>query len=312
MPLILVALFAIACGEIHFIDPNPPTLFRAQTKFSPAAIDEPIVWIAIFNLFFEDESGCSWARDTTVGALRSAFAGAGGQQLELAAQDLAPGCRQRDSVQLDAPAVQAAFASSQAAFPSARIRPVVVYLDNIDAQLAPGTAALIASLRNGSTGLASLIWTVGFDQVGTQLRSERRLGWTYTGDPTFSSQIRNVVSSELPLRTTAARSTGPVQLLDASQLEVVHVMKVCVLPKDLPPDDPPRLGAAQVVDRARPPTLSFQLPQQVALPRSLYNDVMYSVVVEACSGNCDRYFIREAGDPPQRWDEMTACAMVNR
>ena len=312
MRLSLVALFAIACGEVHFIDPNPPQLFRAQTKFTPATVDEPIVWIVIFNLFFEDAPSCSWARDTALGALRSGFAAASGQPMELPAQDLAPGCQQRDLVQLDVTAVRAAFSSAQAAFPSGRVRPIIVYLDNIDSLLSPTTGALIVSLKNAPSGLQSLIWTVGFDQVATQLGSDRRIGWTYTGDPAMAGQIRGVVSSELPLRSTAARTTGPVPLLDSSQLELAHEIKVCVLPKDLVPDEPPVLGAAQVIDRARPPTLSFQLPEAVALPRSLYTDVTYAVVTEGCSANCDRYFVRDPGDPPQRWDEMKRCAMVTR
>src|SRR3954462_5352933 len=148
MRLAFVALFSIACGEVHFIDPNPPQLFRAQTKFTPPAIDEPIVWISISNLFFEDAGSCDWSHQTTLGAVRAAFAAVGGQQVELPAQDLSPDCRQRNAAVPDVAAVRAAFASAVAAFPSARIRPVVVYLDNIDAPLDSGTAGSLLSLRN--------------------------------------------------------------------------------------------------------------------------------------------------------------------
>jgi len=312
MRLALLALFSIACGEVHFIDPNPPQLFRAQSKFTPPTIDEPIVWIAISNLFFEDAASCSWSRQTTLGAVRAAFAATKGQQIELPAQDLSPDCRQRNAAVPDVAAVRAAFASAVAAFPSARIRPVVVYLDNINAPLDANTANALMSLRNSPSGFQSILWMVGFDQVGSQILADHRIGWTYTGDSAMASQIRSMVAGDLPLRTTAAPSTGPVPLLDAAQLEVAHEIKVCALPKDLVPDEPPKLGATQLIDRARPPTLSFQLPQAVAVPRSLYTEETYRVVTEACSANCDRYFIREPGDEPQRWDEMKGCAVVTQ
>jgi hypothetical protein len=312
MRLAFSALFLIACGEVHFVDPNPPQLFRAQSKFIAGTVDEPIVWVSITNLFTEDAAACAGSRQTTLGALRAAFASVGGQQLELPAQDLAPGCNQRNVTKLDVAAVQAAFAGAQSAFPGSRIRPVVVYLDNINAQVDAATAALILSLKNGPGGLQSLIWTVAFDAVGQQLGADRRISWTYTGDPALASQMQGAVSADLPLRTTAALTSGPVPLLDDAQLQIAHEIKVCLLPKDLVPDEPPALGKTQLIDRARPPTLTFQLPQAVAMPRSLYTEVPYAVVTEGCSGNCDRYYVRDPDDTPERWDEMKRCAMVTR
>jgi len=55
MRAVLLALLLLGCGEVHFVDPNPPRLFWTAASYTSAAVDEPIVWIAILDLFFEDD-----------------------------------------------------------------------------------------------------------------------------------------------------------------------------------------------------------------------------------------------------------------
>jgi hypothetical protein len=91
----LLALIALGCGEVHFVEPAPPQLFRARPAYTPMSIAEPLVWIAVLDLFIEDAAACAWARQTTLATLRDAVVSVGGSQLELPAQDLAPDCRVR-------------------------------------------------------------------------------------------------------------------------------------------------------------------------------------------------------------------------
>src|SRR4051794_25988805 len=91
----ILALLVAGCGEVHFVDPNPPRLFRTKARFTSSSVDEPVVWMAVLNLFLESTDDCGWAKDQTLSALRAAFAGAGGAQLELAVQDLSSDCRAR-------------------------------------------------------------------------------------------------------------------------------------------------------------------------------------------------------------------------
>ena len=51
--------------------------------------------------------------------------------------------------------------------------------------------------------------------------------------------------------------------------------------------------------------------QKVALPRSLFQSSTFSVAVEGCTANCDRYFIGNPGDDPLRWYEADRCLLVN-
>src|SRR5205085_1207835 len=90
-----------------------------------------------------DSSQCASARETTVAAIRQAMARAGGQQLELDAQDLSPDCRQRGETALDIHALRSGIAAAQTTLSPGHVRPVIVYADDIDlaGSLAAGWAA---------------------------------------------------------------------------------------------------------------------------------------------------------------------------
>ena len=305
----LLAILLAGCGEVHFVDPNPPRLFQAAIKYTSRAVDEPVVWIAIFNLFFQDATGCAWARETTLSSLRQGFAGAGARQLELPAQDLSPDCRQRGQQQLDVVAVQTAFANSQAVFPGAHVRPVIVYIDDIDLAAPSETAAAIDIVRFWPGG-RPILWTVAYQPVTAQLHPDRSADWGFAGDPALATRLAAMVKADLPLQTTASLSSGPVPLLDAAQLETTREFKVCTIP-NANVTSFPSVGITHVLDRAHPPTVTFSLPQKVALPRSLFQSSTFSVAVEGCTANCDRYFIGNSGDDPLRWDEADRCLLVN-
>jgi len=305
----LLALLLAGCGEVHFVDPNPPRLFQTEVKYTSGAVDEPVVWIAIFNLFFQDAPGCAWARETTLSSLRQGFGVAGARQLELAAQDLSPDCRQRGQKPLDVAAVRTAFANAKAAFPRAHVRPVIVYVDDIDLMAPSETVSAIAAVRS-QPDAPTLLWTVGYEPVIAQLRSDRSVAWGYAGDPALKTRLAAAVQADLPLQTTAQLSSGPVPLLDGAQLETTREFKVCKIP-DANAAGYPVVGVTHVLDRARPPTVTFTVPQWVAMPRSLFQKSTYSVAVEGCTGNCDRYFIGNPGDDPLRWDEANRCLLVN-
>src|SRR3954468_10195112 len=118
----LLAFLVIGCGEVHFVEPYPPQLFRSKVQFTAMSIAEPVAWMTILDLFIEDADACASARQTTLAAVRVAVASLGGNQLELAAQDLAPDCRVRGRQPLDIAAVQGELAAAQAAFPGANVR----------------------------------------------------------------------------------------------------------------------------------------------------------------------------------------------
>src|SRR5438552_14984757 len=119
------ALLLAGCGEVHFVDPNPPRLFTTSATYTSAAIEEPVVWIAILDLFFEDTTGCDWARQATLLAVRQGFASSGTRQLEVAGQDLSPGCRERGRGPLDLARVRGGCAAVLAPVSGGRGGPAV-------------------------------------------------------------------------------------------------------------------------------------------------------------------------------------------
>jgi hypothetical protein len=309
MRAVLLALLLVGCGEVHFVDPNPPRLFRTSATYRSAAIDEPVVWIAILDLFFEDVSGCDWAREATLLSVRQGFAAAGTQQLELAAQDLSPDCRERGQVPLDVAGLRAQFDSAQAAFPGAHVRPLIVYVDDVDLPTSAEVLAALQAVRSRPDAPA-LLWTISHASVSAQLGADRAVSWSYAGDADLPNRVDAAVKTDLPLQTTAALSSGPVPLLSASQLETTREFKLCKNP-DAGASDYPPVGAAQILDRAHPPTIQFAVPQRVAIPKSLFQDSTFDMTVEGCTANCDRYYIGEPGADPVRWDEANRCLLRN-
>jgi hypothetical protein len=310
MRLVLLAAVLTGCGEVHFVDPNPPRLFRSSVTYTSTAVDEPVVWIAILDLFFEDTSGCDWARAATLSALRQGFAAAGARQLELTAQDLSPDCRSRGERPLDVAAVQTQFDAAQAAFPGAHVRPVIVYVDDVDLPMRNETFIALRAVRVRAD-LPALFWAVSYPSVAGQLGADGMVRWTYAGDGELATRMRAAVQAELPLKTTAPLSSGPIPLLDAAQLETTREFKLCK-PPDPAASGYPSIGRAHALDRAHPPTVTFAPPAQVALPKSLFTASTFDVQLEGCTESCDRYFIGEPGADPIRWDESTGCLLRNR
>jgi len=266
----------------------------------------------VLNLFIEGAADCSSAKQDTLRALRSAFARAGGQQLEIAAQDLSPGCRERGQMALDVNAIGAAFSAAQQALPAAHVRPVIVYVDDIDLPVPSGTLAGMFSARATLPQLRPVVWSVSFASVAAQLAADQNAAWTYAGDPELAKRVGALVDSQLPFRSTATPTSGPVALLDAAELDVTREFKLCAASPQAMAGTYPEPGATQRLDRAHPPTIVFVIPQSIAVPKSSYANVTVEASVEGCTGNCERYFIREPGADPLRWDEMRRCALGNR
>jgi hypothetical protein len=308
----ILALLLVGCGEVHFVDPNPPRLFRTKAQFTSSAVNEPLVWMAILNLFIEDAADCGGAKDQTLSALRAAFSGVGATQLELTARDLAPDCRERGQ-SIDVDSINAAFAAAQLTFPAAHVRPLMVYVDDIDLPVGGPLVAQLRGLRklqSGATG--PLLWVVAFKSVWEQLAPNRAVDWLYAGDPSLRDRVSVPVNADLPLRSIATLTSGPISLLEPGQLDGTREFKVCAVPPQAIPGTYPQPGTTQVLDRAHPPTIVFALPQNIAVEKSGYHDITLEASVEGCTANCERYFIGEPGGDPYEWDQMNRCALGNK
>ena len=289
------------------MEPNPPRLFHNRAEFTSAAVSEPLVWVAILDLFIQDTTGCAQARAGTLAAIRAAISHVAVPQIELPAQDLSPDCRQRGERALDVPALQAALASARNAFRGAHVRPLIIYVDDVEAQLPPDAFNTISAMRAID---GNHLWTVSFDGVFTQLGAERQIAWTYAGDPALAARLDEAVKADLPLQSTATATSGPVPLLGAAQLDGTREFRLCGPPRSAVDGSYPEPLVAHALDRGNPPTVNFAIPQAFAMPKTQFGSSTFTALVEGCTANCDRFFIREPGDDPSRWDQMTRCALV--
>jgi len=307
----LVVLLAVGCGEVHFVDPNPPELFRTTAHIQAGLVDEPVVWMTILDLFVEDAGGCAAAKQATLDAVRAAFATAGGAQMELPFQDLSPDCQKRAEVPLDVAAVKAAFATADATFPQAHVRPVLVYLDDIDLPLPAQVSSALQSLHATSVAGGAtrpILWTVTFPSASNKLGSDSVFAWTFTGDPALQQNLAAMVESNLPLRSTT--QPGPVPLLGSADLETTQELKLCDPPDGFKLVDNIPVGQAVQLDRANPPRVLLNLPP-IFFDQMRASQLIPAVdiTVERCTGNCHRFYIGQPGDAPRRWDEIDGCVL---
>src|SRR5438067_1121387 len=140
MKLPLCACLLTGCGAVHFTDPNPPQLFRSVAQYTSAAVPEPVVWLAVLDLFTEsgNADACAAAHVWTLQAIHDAMTAVQAPQMELPHADLSPSCAQTADRSLDTSSLEQQLRSAAAAFPSAHVRVVVVYANDIALEV-PGT-----------------------------------------------------------------------------------------------------------------------------------------------------------------------------
>jgi hypothetical protein len=302
----LASALALSCGEVHFVDPHAPVLFRATARFEAATVDEPLVWLAVLDLIVEDSGDCAGVRDWTLSAIRAAFARASVPQIEIPARDLAPTCRRRGETALDVDAIVAAIQEAEASFPQGHVRAIVVYADDIQFPMPLQVGSALSKLR-ASLARPPYLWALSFDTTLAPAGAERIVPWTFSGDPAMQAGLAKVVDADLPLRT--ATQPGPLPLLPEDRLATTLAMKLCANPKGWTVVAGPPPGDTRDIDPNEPPQMVLEVPDATALPKSGYSPPTTTVDVEGCEANCDRYYVGEPGDPPQRWNTTFGCLL---
>src|SRR5207253_2537407 len=88
-------------------------------------------------------------------------------------------CRERGRVALDLNGVRAGFDSALTAFPGAHVRPVIVYVDDVDLPTSAETLAALHAARSLSDPPA-LIWTISHAPVAGKLPAAHPPTITFT------------------------------------------------------------------------------------------------------------------------------------
>jgi len=297
----------VGCGEVKFVDSHPPDLFHSSNEYRTSPAAEPIVWMAVLDLFVETGASCQEAKNWTLQTIRAAMAVDGAPRLELAAQDVSPLCNQPPRRAIDPVAAAAAFRSAAGSFPGGHVRGIVVYANNIDLPVPATLSDSLSTLRVADQ--PPLFWAAARKQATDQLKPDQAVEWTYTGDGAIQKALASVSSADLPLQSDAQTQSPSLPLLPAAQLSRARQIKACSVPAEVTLQGAPTDGTAVAIDQGQPPRYSVQFKPRIALPRSQFAPAQQSVVVqvEVCSANCDRFLYYKPDDPPRRWNETRGC-----
>ncbi|MFN2547812.1 MAG: hypothetical protein ABR567_10295 [Myxococcales bacterium] len=303
MKLPLSTFLLVACGAVHFTEPNPPQLFRSVAQYTSDAVPEPVVWLPVLDLFTEsgNAAACAAAHDWTLQAIHDAMTAIQAPQMELQHADLSPSCAQAADRSLDTNSLEQEIRSAVAAFPSAHVRVVVVYANDIALEVPGAIVDGLQTLRQGG-----LLWTMTRDPVSTQLASDRTIGWTFVSDPALRTAIGSAAALDLPLQTDSI-DDGEKPILGRDDLPRAREIKICAASQAVVQNAAAN-GTPSPVDTRRPPTFRPQFTQHTAVPKSQFSLQHAKIDVEGCSAHCDRYFSARPGDL-RRWETTAGCLL---
>ena len=193
---------AVAC-DTAFVEPTPPTLVGGKRVFAPVPIVEPVVHALVVDFEIPDPAHCAATVARAEAVLRSIAAS--GRSAALPTVHLAPGCRQLPFRFFDASLIEQPSREAEASFPGSAIRPVVLYVNNVDLPLPFGVTEGLRALRFSATAQGRLAPRVyglalekarasgGFDAVGS---------WTHAGDEAMWTAVEELIGREVPFEST--------------------------------------------------------------------------------------------------------------
>jgi hypothetical protein len=302
----VAAALSCAC-DADFIDPNPPRLVRMRTEYQTQPLPEPAVWLLVADLYLEHDEDCAatvaWLQASIQAAVPQSAAGT----LALPPLQTSP-CTQPNSRTIDPAAIDAALRGAEAAFPGHPVRSVIVYANNVILAIPGQIATALDSARQLAVARGALqprLWAVLPAALVNRLRTDQTLVWTYAGDPAIAAGLAQIVSRELPF-TSDGGLPSPALEVFANGPAGVRLFKVCEVDPNVEVLGFPGDGSAVTLDAASPPEYRVTLAPHLAVPRAAFQPQRAGLEVEACLGNCDRYF----GDDRVRWLTRQGCLLT--
>lgn len=312
-PLTRVALAALAlCASGcpgGFVEPNPPELERVEWTYTAGPEDRPLLYGVIFDLHLADPERCSAVKETLRRNIRTVLTAAVPGAEELAETDVTGNtCVQETWRSFSAYDVQNTAIAAARQHPAGTIRPLFVYVNNVDA--IPSTVEYaLRMLRNPAYEFAAapLLWGVVLPRVKAQVSFERTTPWTYAADPALFAPMEEASSKDLPLQGTAPAT---VDVFTVTNIQGMSWMKSCsTLPSGVTAVNFTADGHASPINLARPPAL--HIPGMTPpTPKSAFVPPQYQFVVESCFEHCDRY-LRYTGHY-RRWLQARGCHETSR
>lgn len=300
-PALVTALAACAC-EAAFVDPTPPVLTTERLVLTAAYRAEPVVFGAILDLQIPDPALCAATVARVLAELRGAAQRAGVPSRELAPRDLSPSCAQKPFRVVPVAEIEAEIRAAEADFPGFHVRPVLLYVNNVELSIDPNVGAGLNQLRGDAQLRGApppLIWGMALAPALASFGFARSVPWVHATDAGMWGSLAVLLDADLPLQTRApldarARLSDPSRavLLKICEVRGLTVAGCAVdgLPCPVGPDTP---------------IATATFPPLVAGPRTAAYPITAVVVFEACAARCERFVDRDGTLEP--WTTIAGC-----
>lgn len=292
----------MAC-DVAFIEPNPPVLERVTQVIDHPVVDEPVVYAVLLDLHIPDPLECQSATQMVMEAARS-FLPPGRVGMELATQEIAPGCAQPVQRRIDRVALQEEVLLARERFGDARVRPVFMYVNNVALPLSADLRADLQALRSlGTPTRPAAVFGVGSAAV-LEEQFDTSVAWTFSADPRLRTAIETNGNSMLPFRSRRPAVELPV--LSPAVLGRAQRLLWCNPSARLIPSGF-EASATAPVDPLQPPTVRSAEPEVWLEWSSQVQPVSIPLEVEVCTANCLRYVHDPLYGTITRWSNLTVC-----
>jgi hypothetical protein len=306
---VLGAVLGAGC-EARFVDPYPAELTLLQRELVVKVEDAPMVYGLVFDLNLPDATECSRVKARLTSTLRTALLPSGRTGLELAAQDLSPGCMQTGSRRFSLGDYDQQFRQAETRYGAGRVRPLLLYFNNVELPPSYLLQSDFLTLKNQGTS-APLVWALAPAKAVQGMGFDMNRPWTYSGDPRLTAPLEEAARTQFPLVQYAQPPAAGFPLFTAEELTWAREFKGCTRTSLLSGANFTYGPQATVVNRAAPPRVLLTLPpqQQPPRPRNQLQDMVTRFEVEVCRDHCERSFESPPDGAPVLWNKTPACLL---
>ncbi|EPX60658.1 hypothetical protein D187_001307 [Cystobacter fuscus DSM 2262] len=306
----MALLGALLAGcETYFVDPYPPEISTLSRERVVKAQDTPVVYGLVFDLHIPNAAECTRVKEQLRAALRAALLPTGREGMEFSPRDLSPGCVQPNSRSYPYWEYAAQVRQAEELFGRGRVKPVLLYFNNVELPLPSSLREDFINLQNGG-GNAPQLWALTTQEVLSNTRFAQSAPWTYSSDPRLTARLAELARAQLPFIQLEQPSAEGFALFTPQELSWVREFKGCTRPSGLDGANFVYGPQSIPVNAAQPPRFRVTVPQQEPVPRNQrLEPVTVRFTLEVCREHCERFFSTPEGEL-LAWNATPRCFLT--
>ncbi|WNG20968.1 hypothetical protein [Cystobacter fuscus] len=295
--------------ETYFVDPYPPELSTLPREQVVKAQDVPLVYGLIFDLHVPNAAECTRVKQQLTAAFRTALLPPGRKGMELSPWELSPGCVQSSFRSYPYSQYADQLRQAEELFGRGRIKPVLLYFNNVELPLPSSLREDFINLQNGGSNPPH-VWALTTPEVLSNTRFTQSAPWTYSTDPRLTARLEELARVQLPFIQFEQPPAEGFALFTPKELSGVREFKGCTRPSGLDGVNFVYGPQSVPVNAAQPPRFQVTVPQQEPVPRNQkLEPLSFRFTLEVCREDCERFFSTPEGEL-LAWNATPRCFLT--